>query len=300
MTSKFRHVALVGKYQASTTAGTAPEQSRQILQDIADFLHAHGCEVVLETETAAHTGLQHRFTTMDVDGLGQHCDLGIVVGGDGTMLGIARRLARYGTPLIGINQGRLGFVTDIPLDDYQQALLPMLQGQYVQEKRPLMQARVVRAGETVFEALAMNDVVVNRGSTSGMVELRVEVDGQFVSNQRADGLIVATPTGSTAYTLSVGGPLMHPSIPAWLMAPIAPHTLSNRPIVLSDQTEVMMEVVSGRDISANFDMQSLASLLHGDRIYVRRSEHSVTFLHPVGWNYFATLRKKLGWNEGGY
>ncbi|MEG0719093.1 MAG: NAD kinase [Comamonas sp.] len=300
MTSKFRHVALVGKYQSSSASGAATEQSRQILFDIAGFLQQQGCEVVLEEETATHTGLQHSFRSMPVDGLGQHCDLGIVVGGDGTMLGIGRQLAKYGTPLIGINQGRLGFVTDIPLDDYPQALLPILQGEYEQEARPLMHARVVRQGETVFEALAMNDVVVNRGGTSGMVELRVEVDGQFLSNQRADGLIVATPTGSTAYTLSVGGPLMHPSIPAWLMAPIAPHTLSNRPIVLSDQTEVMMEVVSGRDISANFDMQSLASLLHGDRIFVRRSEYSVRFLHPVGWNYFATLRKKLGWNEGGY
>ena len=300
MTSKFRHVALVGKYQSSSSSDTSTDQSRQVLQDIADFLQAQGCSVVLEAETAAHTGLSSNYPSMDVDGLGQHCDLGIVVGGDGTMLGISRHLAKYETPLIGINQGRLGFVTDISLNDYQQTLLPMLHGEYQQEDRPLMHARVARDGATVFEALAMNDVVVNRGGTSGMVELRVEVDGLFLSNQRADGLIVATPTGSTAYTLSVGGPLMHPSIPAWLMAPIAPHTLSNRPIVLSDQTEVMMEVVSGRDISANFDMQSLASLLHGDRIYVRRSEFSVRFLHPVGWNYFATLRKKLGWNEGGY
>lgn len=300
MTSKFRHVALVGKYQSPSHSSSATEQSSTVLHGIANFLRTQGCGVVLEAETAAHTGLQHSFPSMDVDQLGQHCDLGIVVGGDGTMLGIARQMAKYGTPLIGINQGRLGFVTDIALDRYEEVLPSMLQGVYEQEARPLMHARVVRDGATVFEALAMNDVVVNRGGTSGMVEIRVEVDGRFVSNQRADGLIVATPTGSTAYTLSVGGPLMHPSIPAWLMAPIAPHTLSNRPIVLSDQTEVMMEVVSGRDISANFDMQSLASLLHGDRIYVRRSEHSVRFIHPVGWDYFATLRKKLGWNEGGY
>jgi NAD+ kinase len=300
MTSKFRHVALVGKYQSPSHSSSATEQSSTVLHGIANFLRTQGCEVVLEAETAAHTGLQHSFPSMDVDQLGQHCDLGIVVGGDGTMLGIARQMAKYGTPLIGINQGRLGFVTDIALDRYEEVLPSMLQGVYEQEARPLMHARVVRDGAIVFEALAMNDVVVNRGGTSGMVEIRVEVDGRFVSNQRADGLIVATPTGSTAYTLSVGGPLMHPSIPAWLMAPIAPHTLSNRPIVLSDQTEVMMEVVSGRDISANFDMQSLASLLHGDRIYVRRSEHSVRFIHPVGWDYFATLRKKLGWNEGGY
>jgi NAD+ kinase len=158
---------------------------------------------------------------------------------------------------------------------------------------------VVRDGATVFEALAMNDVVVNRGATSGMVELRVEVDGHFVANQRADGLIVATPTGSTAYSLSAGGPLLHPSTPGWVLVPIAPHTLSNRPIVLPDGVEITIELVAGRDASANFDMQSLASLLHGDRITVRRSEYTVRFLHPKGWTYFATLRKKLHWNEAG-
>jgi NAD+ kinase len=175
----------------------------------------------------------------------------------------------------------------------------MLHGEYEEDTRPLMSARVIRDGACVFNALAMNDVVVNRGSTSGMVELRIEVGGCFVSNQRADGLIVATPTGSTAYALSAGGPMLHPSIPAWVMVPIAPHNLSNRPIVLSDASEVMIEVVGGRDVSANFDMQSLASLQHGDRIFVSRSNLSVRFLHPLGWNYFATLRKKLGWNEGG-
>jgi NAD+ kinase len=132
-----------------------------------------------------------------------------------------------------------------------------------------------------------------------MVELRVEVDGHFVANQRADGLIVATPTGSTAYALSAGGPLLHPSIPGWVLVPIAPHTLSNRPIVLPDGVEVTISLVSGRDASANFDMQSLASLLHGDRITMRRSEHAVRFLHPKGWSYFDTLRKKLHWNEAG-
>jgi NAD+ kinase len=145
----------------------------------------------------------------------------------------------------------------------------------------------------------MNDVVVNRGATSGMVELRVEVDGRFVANQRADGLIIASPTGSTAYALSAGGPMLHPSIGGWVLVPIAPHTLSNRPIVLSDCGEVAIEIVAGRDASASFDQQSLASLLHGDRITVRRSQHQMRFLHPTGWSYFDTLRKKLHWNEGG-
>lgn len=297
MTSLFRRVALIGKYQPIAAGGTA-RSAVETLDGIAHFLMDQGCEVVLESETAANTGLPH-YPVLDADGIGSECDLGLVVGGDGTMLGIARRLARHGTPLIGINQGRLGFITDIPLDAFAETLRPMLRGEYEEDTRPLMQARVMRDGQPVFEALAMNDVVVNRGATSGMVELRVEVGGQFVANQRADGLIVASPTGSTAYALSAGGPMLHPSIPGWVLVPIAPHTLSNRPIVLSDAMEVAIEIVSGRDVSANFDMQSLASLLHGDRIHVTRSAYSVRFLHPRGWNYFATLRKKLRWNEGG-
>ena len=300
MTSKFRHVALIGKYQPLVGVSAPANPAHLALSEIAEFLHTQGCEVVVEAETASHTGLHRRFPSLDVDAIGQQCDLGIVVGGDGTMLGVGRQLAPYHTPLIGINQGRLGFITDIPLEDYRTTLQPMLQGQYQRDVRPLMHARVLRGEVCVFDALAMNDVVVNRGGTSGMVELRVEVDGQFLSHQRADGLIVSTPTGSTAYALSAGGPMMHPATPGWVIAPIAPHMLSNRPIVISDQCEVMMEVVGGRDVSANFDMQSLASLMHGDRISVRRSQHSVHFLHPVGWNYFATLRKKLGWNEGGH
>jgi NAD+ kinase len=174
----------------------------------------------------------------------------------------------------------------------------MLRGEYEEDKRALMHAKVWRDGHCVFDALALNDVVVNRGATSGMVEMRVEVDGHFVANQRADGLIIATPTGSTAYSLSAGGPLLHPSLPAWVMAPIAPHTLSNRPIVLADTGEIAIDLVAGRDASANFDMQSLASLLLGDRITVKRSQHAARFLHPRGWSYFDTLREKLHWNEG--
>ena len=297
MTPHFRHVALIGKYQ-SQVSGTAAAGSLQLMEDIAGFLQSQGCKVAVEERTAMATGLA-RHPALDADAIGEHCDLGLVVGGDGTMLSIGRQLARHGTPLIGINQGRLGFVTDIPLENYQTTLTPMLHGEYEEDHRPLMHARVEREGRVVFDAFAMNDVVVNRGATSGMVELRVEVDGHFVANQRADGLIIASPTGSTAYALSAGGPMLHPSIPGWVLVPIAPHTLSNRPIVLADITEIAIELVNGRDASANFDMQSLTSLLHGDRILVRRSAHCVRFLHPRGWNYFATLRKKLRWNEGG-
>ena len=289
MKSRFRHVALIGKYQAVG--------SRSALEDIAQFLHSQGCEVSLEADTANNTGLAG-YPALSVAQIGAQCDLGLVVGGDGTMLGIGRQLAQHGVPLIGINQGRLGFITDIPFEGFQATLGPMLRGQFEEEARAMMQAHVMRDGHCVFSATALNDVVVNRGPTAGMVELRVEVDGRFVANQRADGLIIATPTGSTAYALSAGGPLMHPSIAGWLLVPIAPHTLSNRPIVLPDQGEVAIEVVAGRDASANFDMQSLATLLHGDRIVVTRSKHQARFLHPQRWSYFDTLRKKMHWNEG--
>lgn len=296
MRSRFRHVALFGKYH-TTTQGGALESSRRALDDVAQFLTRQGCDVVLDQETASHTGL-NLYPVLEMTEIGTQCDLGLVIGGDGTMLGIGRQMARYGLPLMGINQGRLGFITDIPLHSYQDVLQPMLQGNYQTEDRSLLQAQVMRDQRSVFSALAMNDVVVNRGGTSGMVELRVEVDGRFVSNQRADGLIIATPTGSTAYSLSVGGPLMHPGIGGWVMAPIAPHTLSNRPIVLPESSEISIEIVAGRYVSANFDMQSLADLILGDRIVVQRSQHKVRFLHPAGWNYFDTLRKKMHWNEG--
>jgi NAD+ kinase len=292
----FRQVALIGKYQ-SGGAGAAGASSRQVLDEIAHYLMDQGCDVVLEADTAANVGLGS-YTALDVAGIGTQCDLALVIGGDGTMLGIGRQLAQYKVPLIGINQGRLGFITDIPLENYKKTLTPMLNGAFEEDSRSLMQGHVERDGQRVFSALAMNDVVVNRGATSGMVELRVEVDGHFVANQRADGLIIATPTGSTAYSLSAGGPLLHPSIDGWVMVPIAPHTLSNRPIVLANASEIAIEIVSGRDASANFDMQSLASLMHGDRIVVTRSQHRVRFLHPKGWTYFNTLRQKMHWNEG--
>ena len=296
MKSKFRQVALIGKYQ-TVASGASGASSRHALEDIAHFLHDQGCEVIFEHDTAHNMGI-HGYPMLDIAAIGKECDLCLVVGGDGTMLGMGRQLAPYGVPLIGINQGRLGFITDIRFEDFKTALAPMLRGEFEEDHRSLMHARVMRDGRCVFDAQAMNDVVVNRGATSGMVELRVKVDGRFVSNQRADGLIIATPTGSTAYALSAGGPLIHPSIPGWVLVPIAPHTLSNRPIVLSNASEITIEIVAGRDASANFDMQSLASLLHGDQIVVTRSKHHVRFLHPKGWSYFDTLRQKMHWNEG--
>lgn len=286
MAERFKHVAIVGKYQAPGI--------RPVLEEIAQFFCGHGLDVSLEADTARNTDLTG-YDALSNDELGQRCDLAVVIGGDGTMLGFARDMARHGIPLVGINQGRLGFITDIPIERWRESLAPVLAGDYEVEPRAMLEGAVWRDGESIFSGLALNDVVVSRGGTSGMVELKVSVGEQFVANMRADGLIVASPTGSTAYALSAGGPILHPSIAGWLLVPIAPHTLSNRPIVLPDLGEVRMEIVAGRDTSVNFDMQSLASLLHGDTITVRRSQHQVRFLHPKGWSYYATLRRKLRW-----
>jgi NAD+ kinase len=289
MPAPFRHAAIVGKYQARGI--------RPLVEEIAHFLVSEGLEVTFERETANATGVVG-FDALDTDQLVGECDLAVVVGGDGTMLGIAREMARFNLPLVGINQGRLGFITDVPVGQYKEALAPMLRGDYEEEHRSMLEGGVWRDGDKIFEGLSMNDVVVSRGATASMVELRIDVDDDFVANLRADGLIVASPTGSTAYALSAGGPILHPGIAGWVLVPIASHTLSNRPIVLPDSGEIFITIVAGRDASANFDMQSLASLLHGDQVRVRRSAFKVRFLHPRGWSYYATLRRKLRWYEG--
>jgi NAD+ kinase len=289
MPARFRHAAIVGKFQA---IGIRP-----LLEDLASFIVEQGLDVSFERDTAMNTGVVE-YDALSAAEMGERCDFAVVVGGDGTMLGIARELSRYGVPMVGINQGRLGFITDIPQDRYREALAPILSGDYEDEHRAMLEGGVWRDGECIFEGLSMNDVVVSRGATASMVELRVDVGDEFVANLRADGLIIASPTGSTAYALSAGGPILHPRIAGWVMVPIASHTLSNRPIVLPDSDEVRVEIVAGRDASANFDMHSLTSLLIGDQVRVHRSAHKVRFLHPRGWSYYATLRRKLRWYEG--
>jgi NAD+ kinase len=289
MPSAFRHAAIVGKYQAHGI--------RPMLEELAHFLVDLGLEVSFDRDTALATGVTS-FDPVTPQQAGERCDFAVVVGGDGTMLGIARELARWHLPLVGINQGRLGFITDIPVGHYREALAPIVAGDYEEEHRSMLEGDVWRDGRRIFEGLSLNDVVVSRGASASMLEVRVDVDGDLVANIRADGLIVATPTGSTAYALSAGGPILHPGIAGWVLLPIASHTLSNRPIVLPDAGEVRIGIVAGKDLSANFDMHTLASLMHGDQVRVRRSAFKVRFLHPRGWSYYATLRRKLRWYEG--
>lgn len=284
----FKTVALVGRYSTAGIEGP--------LEELAAYILRNGQDVVFERETAQATGLTG-YPALTAEEIGREADVAVVLGGDGTLLGLARQLAGHNVPLIGVNHGRLGFMTDIPLEDVQSVLPDMLEGRYEAETRLLLESSVVRDDSRIFSALALNDVVVNRSGISGMVELAVSVDGYFMYNQRSDGLIVSTATGSTAYALSAGGPILHPTLSGLVLVPIAPHSLSNRPIVLPQEAEVTIEVATARDASVNFDMQSLTSLLPGDRIVVRRSKKTIQLLHPVGYNYYATLRKKLHWHE---
>jgi NAD+ kinase len=284
----FSNVALVGKFQA--------EGVDRILENVSKIILENGFNAYLESETAEQTGLKS-LPVIKIDDFAGKIDIVVVIGGDGTLLGLGRRVAGLNIPIIGINMGRLGYMTDIPLNDIEVHLPAMLNGAYESDTRTLLEAQVIRNGSPAHQGTALNDVVVNRSSRSGMVELAVEVNGSFMYNQRSDGLIVATPTGSTAYSLSAGGPILHPRLAGIVLAPVSPHALSNRPIVLPDDALISIEIAGGRDVTVHFDMQTLTILQTGDRVIVKKSAQTVILLHPVGHSEYRTLREKLHWNE---
>ncbi|HRK84986.1 NAD kinase [Alcaligenes sp. SDU_A2] len=288
----FKTVAIVGRYQDSGL--DAPVRS------LARTLVDAGCAVLVEAATAHNTGVTE-FPTCDYAEIGARADLAVVMGGDGTMIGAARELAHSQIPLIGINHGRLGFITDVALNDANDALLSVLQGQYDIEERSMLEGRVVRDGQVLYSGVALNDVVINRAGRGGMIELRVELDGVFMYRQRADGLIISTPTGSTAYSLAANGPILHPSLNAFLLVPVAPQTLSHRPIVLPDSGTLNLTITALGRVesggSVHFDMQAWSDCQQGDRIDVRRARNTIRFIHPKGYSFFSTLRHKLDWNR---
>lgn len=270
------------------------------LRRLGQVLTAAGCDILIEAETGRNTGVAD-FPLASYADIGARADLAIIMGGDGTMLAAARQLATSDVAMIGINHGRLGFITDIPLGSADEAITRILNGAFVQDERILLEGRVMRDGASIFSGLALNDVIINRAGRGGMIELRVECNGAFMHSQRADGLIIATPTGSTAYALSAGGPILHPQVNALVLVPVAPQTLSNRPITLPEDSVLSITISAlGRvesGASVHFDMQALSNCQEGDRIDVRRSPHRIRFLHPQGYSYFSTLRSKLNWNR---
>jgi NAD+ kinase len=287
MPLRFKSAALVGKFHS---AGIA-----EPLIGLAQFLDGRGVDVAVEAETAKSIGMTGRKVVAAED-IGRRAEVVIAVGGDGTMLSIGRNIAAFGIPLIGVNQGRLGFMTDIALADMYETLAAMFAGEFEPEDRAMIEAEVWRGDSMLLRTQALNDVVISRGAVGGMIELSVSIDEQFVSSQRSDGLILATPTGSTAYALSANGPILHPRVGGFVLVPVAPHALTNRPIVVSDASRVVVTLTRGRDCRAHFDGQSHAVLGDGDRVAMRRSDYALRLLHPCGYNYFAMLRQKLHWS----
>ncbi|HTP97959.1 MAG TPA: NAD kinase [Casimicrobiaceae bacterium] len=285
--ARFSRVALVGRHASPSIA--AP------LAELGSFLAGRGHKVIVDAETARYAPIP-AYKTAPTEELAKHADLAIALGGDGTMLSLARRLAPFDVPLIGINQGRLGFLTDIPLAHMTDTLSAMLDGRYVEQRRTLLAVALERPDGLRKEALALNDVVVNRGSLGSMIECAVAIDGRFAYGMRADGIIVATPTGSTAYALSAGGPILAPQLASFLLVPVAPHALTHRPIAISDDCRIAITVMQARDAGIHCDGQDHFALAEGDRVTIVRAAHRARFLYPEGHDYFATLREKLHWS----
>ncbi|OWY40097.1 NAD kinase [Xenophilus sp. AP218F] len=284
----FKHVCLVARHGKPNIVAS--------LRELADHLAAGGATVLIDKDSVAPEDAGPH-ALIDRGDMGKLADIAIVLGGDGTMLSIARLLAPYRVPLVGINQGRLGFMTDIPLHEMLDSVDAILRGEFIPEDRILLQASVIREEAEVASALAFNDVVFNRGAVGSMIEFEIFIDNQFVYSQRSDGLIVSTPTGSTAYSLAAGGPILHPTLQAIALVPICPQSLSNRPIAVNDSCEVEFMLTRGLDGRVHFDGQSHCDLMEMDRVLIRRYRNPLRILHPVGYNYYDMLRHKLHWGE---
>ena len=284
----FKKIALVGKHNSTSISG--------YMLRLANFLLQRDYEVVLTTHTAEFCHLTDLpcAPLMEIAG---DIDLAIVMGGDGTMLTIARSLVDHRVPLIGVNQGRLGFLADVSVDTMFTTLEEMLAGQYVEEDRIMLDCALERDGDLQFHMYAFNDAVVSKSAMGRLIEFEVYIDNKFVYSQRADGLVVASPTGSTAYALSAGGPILHPTLEAFVLAPICPHTLSARPIAINSRSEIEINLIHADDCRVHFDGQNHRDMLVGDRVVVQRARNAVRLLQPMDHNYYDTLRQKLRWGE---
>jgi len=290
MAQNFRCVGVVAKYGAPELAET--------LDLLVDHLVSQGMTVLADADSA---DALHRLSVevADNDTLGDRADLIVVVGGDGTILDAARRFAPRGVPLVGVNLGRLGFLVDVSPGDMASALTEIFSGQHIVDQRLLLEASVHHGEQPVRSSPALNDVVLTKRDGARMIELHPYVDGRFISNHRADGLIVATPTGSTAYALSGGGPVLHPSLEAMVLVPICPHTLSDRPIVVHADSciEVVLSDTNANPAQVTWDGQLSTGLEDGDRIEISRSGHTLNLVHPRNYEYFGILRDKLHWGH---
>ena len=289
MTSHFTHIGLIGK--------TEDRQVSTTLRSLITFLEQRETKILLDGDLA-NILPDTPHTIVDRETLAKACDLAIVVGGDGTLLNAARDLAESGIAVLGVNLGRLGFLVDVSPEDMPGQLDKILSGHFIEEQRTLLHMSVTRDSEVLSESSALNDVVVHKKDVARMIELDTFIDGNFLNTTRSDGLIISTPTGSTAYALSGGGPILHPKLGAITLVPICPHTLSYRPIVIHHDSEIEIIIHKGTlEATVSCDGQVNHSLEAGDHITVRKHDHALRLLHPPGHDYFAVLREKLRWSE---
>lgn len=283
----FRSIGLIAKTDDDG-------QVAATLDLIHRFLVDRGVEITLDRSTDDFLAGPDTVPRREV---AEHCDLAIVVGGDGTLLTAARSLADAGIPIVGVNLGRLGFLVDVSPDTALDRLGQILDGQYTEEQRFLLQAEVLRHGRVIQSTVAFNDVVMRIKNVVRMIEFDTWIDGTFVNVQRADGIVVSTPTGSTAYALSGGGPILHPSLEAILLLPICPHTLSSRPIVVDSAARIELGICAGVRETAQVvsDGQSNLDVAAGDILRIQRKAHRIRLLHPVDYDYYSILREKLHW-----
>lgn len=287
MKHTFQTIGLFGKYGDDSAAADIVALSRFLAERGHDLIIEQGTSEMLDTPLGP---------VRDIDTIGNEIDLAIVVGGDGTLLHVARKISGDDVPLVGVNLGRLGFLTDIPADRMAEEIGPILDGEYDTDHRFMLYAEIMRGGKIVFAANAFNDVIIGKGELSRLIELETYQDGEFVNSMRADGVILATPTGSTAYALSAGGPLLHPGLEAMVLVPICPHTLSDRPIVVSSDSVLEVVIIgNNQNVHATFDGQEMFSLEENDHVFIRRAEKRVHLIHPSGRSHYDVLRAKLHW-----
>jgi NAD+ kinase len=289
MSPVFQRIGLMGKHRSETDI-------TETLLALIQHLESRKLPLVIETETAKLLP-KNKLPNYPRDQLGQHCDLAIVVGGDGSLLNAARAVVPYKIPILGVNRGRLGFLTDIRPNELNEKIDEILDGQFQEETRFLLGAEIQQPGQSTINDCALNDVVLMPGDLAHMIEFAIFINDQFVSSQRADGLIVATPTGSTAYALSGGGPILHPSLDAIVLVPMFPHTLSSRPIVVDGNSKIKILIGAQNEVSprVSCDGQEHVSIAPGGSIHIHKQQ-TLRLIHPMNYRYFETLRDKLHWS----
>jgi NAD+ kinase len=291
MQNPFRTIGIIGKPSDSSIANT--------LSVLCAYLNQQNYAVLIDNDSA-HFIQDSKVTACSIDALARHSDLVIAVGGDGTFLAAARAIVDYDIPLIGINLGRLGFLVDISPNELPDKLHRILQGHYIEEPRYLLRTKIIRDERVIHEETALNEVVVHRWVTPSMIEIVTKIDGVFLNSQRSDGLIVSTPTGSTAYSLSAGGPILYPTLDALVLVPLNPHTLSNRPIVVNDSVEIEISFCQTKQINAlvTCDHIEIPEVFISDKILIKKEPKPIRILHPEGHDFFRILRNRLNWSSG--